>query len=87
MGFWSRLFGKSESLNSREDIEKMLIREAKRAEARASPGAKQLNANNAVLQMACPSCGNNTAYGRVDRYGIAEFECKSCGWSGSIEVH
>lgn len=42
-----------------------------------------LRHSGATLEMECPACGGR-ALGRITSYGIVEFECDTCGWSGSV---
>jgi predicted RNA-binding Zn-ribbon protein involved in translation (DUF1610 family) len=66
------------------ELQTYISEQMKKVEDNVSPDVKKLHGSGAALVMECPACGKKTAKGKVDRYGIVELSCESCGWSGSI---
>lgn len=94
MGILDRLFGKKkkdeEHIDVRnlttEELRKKIAEELVKVEKKVPERVKELHRSGATLEMECPACHKKTARGKVTRYGIVEFKCNSCGWSGGQHI-
>jgi len=98
VGIFDKLFGKKkkdedytekrfEEVDLRtEELRKKIAEGLVKLEKKVPEWVKELHRSGAILEMECPACHKKTARGKVDRYGIVEFECDSCSWSGGMPV-